>query len=204
MKHHDDAPRNFYRIPKGGPMTDQPSASDARPLTGGEYLESMHYNRAAWIYGERVDDVICHLTHCDNSGMVTQLYDALRDPAQNSPSVVPTDTGSRNSTHSYLTAPQFAESFRARTRAIEKGTIPAGAKKFSTYFVVPTNYAGLKNKSRPPCEYIASVSPFDQPLSSRIGENDGMLIFDHPSNIGAAGTNCTAPLRRPHQVGVAR
>jgi aromatic ring hydroxylase len=60
------------------------------------------------------------------------------------------------------------------------GMVPAGAKEFSAYFIVPTNAPGLKIISRASYEYAAaaSASPYDQPLSSRMDENDGILVFD--------------------------
>jgi len=61
------------------------------------------------------------------------------------------------------------------------GTVPAGAKDFSAYFMIPTNSAGLKIISRASYEYSATAlsSPFDSPLSSRMVENDGILVFDN-------------------------
>lgn len=60
------------------------------------------------------------------------------------------------------------------------GVIPKGAKEFSAYFIVPTNSPGLKIISRPSYEFASATvsSPFDQPLSSRLDENDGILVFD--------------------------
>ncbi|MFE2377095.1 4-hydroxyphenylacetate 3-hydroxylase family protein [Streptomyces sp. NPDC059398] len=60
------------------------------------------------------------------------------------------------------------------------GMVPAGAKEFSAYFIVPTNAPGLKIISRASYEFSAAVtgSPFDQPLSSRMDENDGIMVFD--------------------------
>jgi aromatic ring hydroxylase len=58
--------------------------------------------------------------------------------------------------------------------------IPNGLKDFSAYFIIPTNAPGLKIISRPSYEFSAATlsSPFDQPLSSRMDENDGILVFD--------------------------
>ncbi|GGM52956.1 pyoverdin chromophore biosynthetic protein pvcC [Longimycelium tulufanense] len=58
--------------------------------------------------------------------------------------------------------------------------IPSGAKEFSAYFIVPMGAPGLKIISRPSYEFAASTvsSPFDAPLSSRLDENDGILVFD--------------------------
>ncbi len=60
------------------------------------------------------------------------------------------------------------------------GQVPEGAKDLSCYFMVPTNTPGVKIISRASYEYQATVagSPFDQPLSSRMDENDGILVFD--------------------------
>jgi 4-hydroxyphenylacetate 3-monooxygenase len=60
------------------------------------------------------------------------------------------------------------------------GAAPIKTKEFALIFVVPMNAPGLKLISRPSYEYAAEVmgSPFDYPLSSRLDENDSILIFD--------------------------
>ncbi len=54
-------------------------------------------------------------------------------------------------------------------------------KKFSPIFMVRTNAPGVKIICRGSYEYIsgATGSPFDNPLSSRMDENDSILIFDN-------------------------
>lgn len=53
-------------------------------------------------------------------------------------------------------------------------------KKFSPIFMVRTNTPGVKIICRGSYEYVsgATGSPFDNPLSSRMDENDSILIFD--------------------------
>ncbi|HEV2363335.1 MAG TPA: 4-hydroxyphenylacetate 3-hydroxylase N-terminal domain-containing protein [Caulobacteraceae bacterium] len=53
-------------------------------------------------------------------------------------------------------------------------------KRFSPIFMVPTGAPGVKLICRRSYEYDAAVtaSPFDAPLSSRMDENDSILIFD--------------------------
>jgi 4-hydroxyphenylacetate 3-monooxygenase len=60
------------------------------------------------------------------------------------------------------------------------GLIPLGDKRFALVFMVPTNAEGVKFICRTSYEMTATVmsSPFDQPLSSRLDENDAVLIRD--------------------------
>ncbi len=60
------------------------------------------------------------------------------------------------------------------------GPIPVRDKAFSGTFAVPMNAPGVKLICRPSYEYNAAVSgsPFDNPLSSRLDENDAILVFD--------------------------
>lgn len=53
-------------------------------------------------------------------------------------------------------------------------------KEFSPIFIVPANAKGMKLICRGSYEYAAGVmgSPFDFPLSSRLDENDSILILD--------------------------
>lgn len=52
---------------------------------------------------------------------------------------------------------------------------------FSPVFIMPTNAPGVKLIARSSNEYRASVtgSPFDYPLSSRLDENDAILVMDN-------------------------
>ncbi len=61
------------------------------------------------------------------------------------------------------------------------GLIPLGDKKFALVFMVPTNAPGVKFICRTSYEMTAAVmsSPFDQPLSSRLDENDAVFIMDN-------------------------
>jgi 4-hydroxyphenylacetate 3-monooxygenase len=60
------------------------------------------------------------------------------------------------------------------------GPTPVRSKEFSAIFMVPMNTPGLKLICRPSYEFNAAVtgSPFDHPLSSRLDENDSILIMD--------------------------
>ena len=61
------------------------------------------------------------------------------------------------------------------------GLIPLNDKKFALVFMVPTNAQGVKFLCRTSYEMTAAVmsSPFDQPLSSRLDENDAVFIMDN-------------------------
>jgi 4-hydroxyphenylacetate 3-monooxygenase len=61
------------------------------------------------------------------------------------------------------------------------GLIPLQDKKFALVFMVPTNAQGVKFLCRTSYEMTAAVmsSPFDQPLSSRLDENDAVFIMDN-------------------------
>jgi 4-hydroxyphenylacetate 3-monooxygenase len=61
------------------------------------------------------------------------------------------------------------------------GLIPLNDKKFALVLMVPTNAQGVKFLCRTSYEMTAAVmsSPFDQPLSSRLDENDAVFIMDN-------------------------
>jgi len=58
--------------------------------------------------------------------------------------------------------------------------LPLKRREFALVFIVPMNAPGLKLISRASYEMTASVmaSPFDAPLSSRMDENDAIMVFD--------------------------
>lgn len=58
--------------------------------------------------------------------------------------------------------------------------LPLRKKEFALIFILPTHAPGVKLISRASYEMTASVmsSPFDAPLSSRMDENDAILVFD--------------------------
>ena len=60
------------------------------------------------------------------------------------------------------------------------GLMPLQDKKFALVLIVPTNARGVKFLCRTSYEMTAAVmsSPFDQPLSSRLDENDAVFIMD--------------------------
>ena len=61
------------------------------------------------------------------------------------------------------------------------GQIPIKDPKFAPVFIVPTGAPGVKMISRMSNEHRAAVlgSPFDYPLSSRMDENDAILVLDN-------------------------
>ena len=60
------------------------------------------------------------------------------------------------------------------------GVLPIKTKPFAFVCIVPTGAEGVKLLCRPSYEMMAEVigTPFDYPLSSRMDENDSILIFD--------------------------
>lgn len=60
------------------------------------------------------------------------------------------------------------------------GLLPMLDRSFALVFMVPTNAAGLKLVCRVANEQRAAVlgSPFDYPLSSRLDENDAIVVMD--------------------------
>src|SRR6184192_107438 len=61
------------------------------------------------------------------------------------------------------------------------GALPIKTKPFAFVCIVPTDSPGVKLFCRPSYEMTAAVmgSPFDYPLSSRMDENDSILVFDY-------------------------
>jgi len=60
------------------------------------------------------------------------------------------------------------------------GALPIKTKEFAFVCMVPTDAPGVKLLCRPSYEMTAATvgTPFDYPLSSRMDENDSILIFD--------------------------
>ena len=60
------------------------------------------------------------------------------------------------------------------------GALPIKTKDFAFVCIVPTNAEGVKLFCRPSYEMAAEAvgSPFDYPLSSRLDENDSIIVFD--------------------------
>jgi 4-hydroxyphenylacetate 3-monooxygenase len=60
------------------------------------------------------------------------------------------------------------------------GLLPIKTKDFAFVCIVPNDSPGLKLYCRPSYEYTAAAmgSPFDYPLSSRLDENDSIIVFD--------------------------
>ena len=61
------------------------------------------------------------------------------------------------------------------------GALPIKTKPFAFVCMVPTDSPGLKLFCRPSYEMAAATvgTPFDYPLSSRMDENDSILVFDN-------------------------
>jgi 4-hydroxyphenylacetate 3-monooxygenase len=61
------------------------------------------------------------------------------------------------------------------------GALPIKTREFAFVCMVPTAAKGVKLLCRPSYEMTAAVmgTPFDYPLSSRMDENDSILIFDN-------------------------
>ncbi len=61
------------------------------------------------------------------------------------------------------------------------GALPIKTKEFAFVCMVPSNAKGLKLFCRPSYEMTSAVmgTPFDYPLSSRMDENDSILVFDN-------------------------
>lgn len=61
------------------------------------------------------------------------------------------------------------------------GPLPIQKEEFALVLIIPMDSPGVKLICRPSYEYTAAVmgSPFDYPLSSRLDENDAVLIFDN-------------------------
>ena len=55
----------------------EPTTVAARPLTGGEYLDSLNDGREVWIYGKRVENIVEHPAFRNTARMIARLYDAL-------------------------------------------------------------------------------------------------------------------------------
>jgi 4-hydroxyphenylacetate 3-monooxygenase len=60
------------------------------------------------------------------------------------------------------------------------GALPIKTKEFAFVCIVPTDAQGVKLFCRPSYEMMAEAvgTPFDYPLSSRMDENDSILVFD--------------------------
>jgi 4-hydroxyphenylacetate 3-monooxygenase len=60
------------------------------------------------------------------------------------------------------------------------GALPIKTREFAFVCIVPTDAKGVKLFCRPSYEMMAEVvgTPFDYPLSSRMDENDSILVFD--------------------------
>ena len=60
------------------------------------------------------------------------------------------------------------------------GALPIKTKDFAFVCIVPTDAPGAKLFCRPSYEMTAAAmgSPFDYPLSSRLDENDSIIVFD--------------------------
>lgn len=92
--------------------------TDAKPMTGKEYLQSLDDGREVYIYGERVDNVVQHPAFRNTAKMSARLYDAMHDTAHKDKIMVPTDTGNGGETHAFFKAPRNLEDLLAGRSAI--------------------------------------------------------------------------------------
>ena len=273
---------------KAGGSNPRKAERSKRPMTGAEFLESLHDGREIWIYGEKVKDVTKHPAFRNTARMLARMYDALHDPKRKDILTTNTDTGNDGYTHRFYRvdrtadecvksrdaiaewsrisygwmgrSPDYKASFlgtlganadfyapyqeNARAwykkaqedclfmnhaivnppvdrslppsetsdvfvhaeRETDAGVIVSGAKVVATgsaltnhnfigfyggiplsrpemaiFAMIPMNTPGLKLICRTSYEYTSSVmgTPFDYPLSSRLDENDAILILDH-------------------------
>src|ERR1700759_5698515 len=74
------AARHEGETTRGREMTSSTPATTPAPLTGAEYLESLHDGREVYVYGDRVADVTAHPAFRNTARSVARLYDALHDP----------------------------------------------------------------------------------------------------------------------------
>lgn len=91
---------------------------DPRPLSGGEYLESLRDDREIFLYGDRVKDVTRHPAFSNTARMTARLYDALHDPANRDVLTTPTDTRTDGFTHPFFRTPLSVDDLVADQRAI--------------------------------------------------------------------------------------
>src|SRR6478736_5628218 len=94
------------------------AASQTKPQTGDEFLESLRDGRAVYIYGERVKDVTTHPAFRNTARMAARLFDALHDPARKDKLLLPTDTDGKGKTHAFFKAPKTVEESIAGRDAI--------------------------------------------------------------------------------------
>ena len=80
-----------------------------KPLTGQEFLDSLHDDREVWIYGERVKNVTLHPAFRNSARMLARMYDALHDPQKASALTTQTDTGNGSFTHKFYKVPKSTE-----------------------------------------------------------------------------------------------
>lgn len=84
----------------------------------------------------------------------------------------------------YVTGAKVVATGSALTHAnfmAHYGPLPIQKEEFALVIIVPMDAPGVKLIARPSYEYTAAVmgSPFDYPLSSRLDENDAVLVFDN-------------------------
>ncbi|MEU5861854.1 MULTISPECIES: 4-hydroxyphenylacetate 3-hydroxylase N-terminal domain-containing protein [unclassified Nonomuraea] len=94
------------------------AAPKTRPLTGGEYVESLRDDREIYLYGERVKDVTEHPAFHNPVRMTARLYDALHADGTRELLTCPTDSGGEGYTHRFFTTPRTVEDLVADQRAI--------------------------------------------------------------------------------------
>jgi 4-hydroxyphenylacetate 3-monooxygenase len=89
-----------------------------RPLTGGEYIESLRDGREVFIYGQKVADVTTHPAFRNSVRVTARLYDSLHDPARRDVVTATTDTGNGGFTHPFFRTPHSSADLYADRDAI--------------------------------------------------------------------------------------
>lgn len=94
------------------------AAPKTRPLTGGEYVESLRDDREIYLYGDRVKDVTEHPAFHNPVRMTARLYDALHADDTRDLLTCPLDSGGEGYTHRFFTTPRTVDDLVADQRAI--------------------------------------------------------------------------------------
>src|SRR5216683_6500902 len=173
------------------------------PLTGAEFLESLHDSREVWIRGERVKDVTTHPAFRNSARMLARMYDAIHDP-QKSPMIVsPTDTGNGGFTHKFYKVPRSTEELVGSRDAITEwarisygwmgrspdykasltGTLGANAEFYAPY---QQNALNWYRKVQDRCLFLnhAIINP---PVAKSRPSGDVMDVYVHAEKETDAG-----------------
>lgn len=141
-----------------------------------DYYKGYEENARAWY--RKAQERTCYINHA----IMNPPVDRNKASADNSDVYVrvikETDAGI------YVSGAKVVATASALTNytfVAHAGQIPIKDPAFAPVFIVPTGAPGLKMISRASNEQRAAVlgSPFDYPLSSRMDENDAVLVLDN-------------------------